>query len=275
MKTTFCGFVLLFSGLKSLPAEAVTARQLFYDEEPAAKAPAKTQPPANKKIAPSRSRRKAAPSDPQPEIIDVAYKPSPLALRYTLLKIGEDTAIETSSDAAFRSGDKLQLKVEGNRDGHLYVVHRGSSGNWKALFPSPEIPNSVSRIVARRAYQIPSEYVFRFNDEPGQEELFLVYSLEPVKDFDSLLDSVQQRKGDRAPTSPPASPATTLLAASRGNISDEVISKLRELNSRDLIIEKVETKQPASTDRQEPAQAVYVANNSGGQVVADIRLIHR
>ena len=281
--------VLVFPiiGLPSLSAQGLTARQLFYAEEPQAKPPEQKKTVAKKEggartgkkqVEVARNDSKTPDSKQssstsssgvtRPPVVDASYKPvaaKPLALRYSLMQIVEDKATEVSADATFRSGDKVQLKVEGNREGYLYVVSRGSSGNWKALFPSPEIAGGDNHIAARRQYQIPSAHAFVFDEQAGQEELFLVYSQDPVEDFGSLMESLGRRKDKPA--------QTTILAQNLGNINDGVVSRLRTVYSRDLLIQKMESK-PAQDDAK-GENAVYVANGAGGRVVADIRLVHR
>src|SRR4051812_43421408 len=178
--------------VQALPAQGLTARQLFYKDEPEVKAvpPKATAPtPAPKttpKAAPKAPRKtltagprtipeslptpearpipEASPTSEiptrQPEPIPVqkaAYvSERPLGLRYALVKVTDGAESEVSPTATFRSGDMVRVKVEGNRDGYLYVISRGSSGNWKPLFPAPDINAGDNRIVARRGYRIPS-----------------------------------------------------------------------------------------------------------------------
>ena len=71
---------------------------------------------------------------------------APLGLRYTLLKLVDGRMVEVSPDSVFRAGDRIQVAVEANDAGYLYIVHQGSSGTWKPMFPSAEIEDGNNRV---------------------------------------------------------------------------------------------------------------------------------
>src|SRR6267143_1083349 len=65
---------------------------------------------------------------------------APLGLRYSILKqMSGGETLEVDPDSVFHSGDRIRLSIEANDNGYLYIVLRGSSGNWGLLFPSKEI----------------------------------------------------------------------------------------------------------------------------------------
>jgi hypothetical protein len=159
--------------------------------------------------------------------------------------------------------------VEGNRDGYLYVIARGSSGVWKPLFPAADINGGDNRIVARRAQRLPSDtQAFTFDDQAGQEQLFVIYSAEPIKDVDALIPSLTAPAADKKELRP-----GTMIVASAEPIDDAFVSRLRKAYSRDLIVQTVTPNQPAAATV--PESAVYVVSKSGGRVVADIKLEHK
>jgi hypothetical protein len=300
-----CGFVAVADAQPD--AKKLTARELFYSavETPSAPAAAakagKPETPA--KVKPSRRRAHQQPetapatSNPSEEIansrptsrpetpsnsesvpvINAAYKPHgagmPLGLRYTVLKKTGDVQAEIDADTVFHAGDRIRLSVQTNTDGHLYVVTRGSSGTWKLLFPSGEIEggdNSIQKLVS---YQIPAGYTFTFDEQPGEEKLFIVFSRQPEPDIEKLIYSLGQGGSTPATTEPAAPQRPKLLLASAA-FSDDMIGKLRNTYARDLIIEKVDDQQ--SGTKQE--KAVYAVNPTGSadsRVVADITLKHQ
>jgi hypothetical protein len=278
-----------------------TARQLFYTDEQdtAAKAPAaKKQPvkppampvaarkkastpaaPVETATAPLENRRATPPSTPEVAVTPAKYVPvstSALGLRYSLIQIRGGVAAEVAADTTFRSGDEVQLRVVGNRPGYLYVVQRGSSGNWSPLFPSREIAGGDNRVSARQPFDLPSpEHSFAFDEQPGEEHLFIVYSMQPVADLDQLI--YELRNPDRAPGARPKA-SQTLIAQNMGPISDSTIAGLRNTYARDLIIQKLtsaKTAAPADPRPDGEENAVYVVNGTGGRVVADIQLVHK
>jgi hypothetical protein len=209
----------------------------------------------------------------------VAYgtKPSsgvPLGLRYTLLKLTDGRMAETAPDAVFHAGDRIQLTVEANDSGYLYIIHQGSSGAWKPMFPSQEIGDGNNRVERGRSYVLPPGSRFYFDEQPGEERLFVVLSREPEADLEKLIYSLQG--GQTAPTAEPAAaPAPKrLLLASNLPIDNALVGRLRNVYARDLVIEKVDEETPGPKREK----AIYVVNPTGSadsRVVADIRLQHK
>jgi hypothetical protein len=283
----------LAAGAGALVAQELTARQLFDKEEAAPpkaapKAPAKKTAPKKQETkrpaaaAPARAGEAAvsapAPEQRAPRAQSAAYVTSerPLGLRYALVQVKDGVESEVSPTATFHSGDSVRVKVEGNREGYLYVVARGSSGNWKPLFPAPDINGGENRIAGHRGYRLPSDtQVFAFDEQAGEEQLFVVYSAEPVKDIDELIPSLT------APVKVPGKglPAPgPMIMASAQPLNDDLVSRLRQTYSRDLIVQTVAPGQaaPAAAGPATlPESAVYVVNKAGGRVVADIKLEHR
>src|SRR5262249_54035786 len=136
----------------------LTARELFYHAGPAAAAKASDPAPApakNAVIASAKPPVKRIPTaQPKPtptptpsapstlpdngRVVQAALVTAPapangsaLGLRYTILKKTPNGMTEVDKNTVFHAGDKIQLSVQTNSPGYLYVVNRGSSGAWK------------------------------------------------------------------------------------------------------------------------------------------------
>jgi hypothetical protein len=262
----------------------LTARELFYSAvETPSPAPHKAAKPAAKS---KTARQKSVPADetastrtemppsrgsqPVP-VVHAAYRPQgslpALGLRYTILKKAGDQPVEVGADTVFHAGDRIRLAVEANDDGYLYVVNRGSSGTWKLLFPSPEIKDGDNRIQKRARFEIPSGYTFTFDEQSGEEKLFIVLCRQPAADLEGLIYSLGNPASDKPLEKP------KLLMASAA-LSDDMIGKLRNAYARDLIVEKVDDEQAGPKNEK----AVYAVNPSGSadsRVVADVTLKHQ
>ena len=268
-------------------AKKLTARELFYSAAdtpaPAPHKPGKV--PGKAKSAPRKNTpaadQTAADQTPAPQsanepipVVHAAYKPQgphpALGLRYTILRKAGEVQAEVNNETTFRAGDRIRLAVEANDDGFLYVVNRGSSGTWKLLFPSPEIKDGDNRIHKRVRYEIPSGYTFTFDEQAGEEKLFIVLSRRPEPDLEGMIYSLGQ--GGPA-TDKPATEKPKVLMASAA-FSDDVIGKLRSAYARDLIVEKVDDEQAGPKNEK----AVYAVNPTGSadsRVVADVTLKHQ
>lgn len=265
----------------------LSAREIFYsapvEPSPAPKAAprqaAKTreQKPAesaqSKPATAAPSQSGAVPAATSNQIVAVSYTPAetvPLGIRYSILKREGSESIEVDADSVFRSGDRIRLRIEVNTAGYLYIVNRGSSGNWKPLFPSPEIADGDNRVQRGRSYEIPPGYVFTFDEEPGRENLFIVFSRQPELDLEGLIYSLT------GGLKKPEETVRPLLA--QANIEDSLIRRLRTVYSRDLIIEKGDETAPPAPSGPAKDKAMYVVNPSraaDARVVADVSLIHK
>jgi hypothetical protein len=189
----------------------------------------------------------------------------PLGLRYAVLKRDANGQYnEVDPATSFRSGDRIRLHVDANTSGYLYVVMQGSSGTWKLLFPSAEIAGGSNLVRKGESRQIPSgdRGQFVFDEQAGNEKLFIVLTREPEPDLDKLIYSMGGKPGDRS-----------LVA--QAAVGNDVVSKLRtQVASRDLVFEKVES---TSADGK-LEKAAYVVNPStapDARLVVDIALKHK
>jgi hypothetical protein len=287
--------VLLTGGpARSQTQPRLSAREIFYsapaEAPPAKKAAAKPVAPPKKKAEVEVSRTKPVTPAPPPagspartpsgaQVTPASFGNEPvypLGLRYSILKREGAGSTEVAAGAVFRSGDRIRLRVEANADGFLYIVHRGSSGVWKPLFPSLEVAGGSNKIEKGKSYEIPSGYVFTFDEQAGEEKLFIVLSRRTESDLDGLIYSLSGSQKPAEPALPPQS--KELLAQNMVNIRDGVVDRMREVYARDLIIEKVDETTPAVASAPPKEKAVYVVNparSGDSRVVADVTLTHK
>lgn len=294
------------------PEDRLTARELFF--VPAAKSTmARANAPRTQKsavavpveVARKMEKQKAPPAElvrtrSEAQILQAGYMPEtlkPLGLRYTIIKRVGSNAEEVPASTVFRSGDRIQVAVEANEDGYLYIIARGSSGAWKPLFPSPETEGGSNFITAGKAAIVPSGFVFTFDDQAGEEKLFVVFSRKPEPSLESLIYDLGTKSNTPAAPKPgltnnqdsePFSAPKTLLASNRIDIRDDVVGNLRRVYARDLIVEKVQNApEPSSYSGARPLNASYTptmrnadyivnpSSSSDARVVADVTLVHK
>jgi hypothetical protein len=268
----------------------LTARELFYSASPA------PVPKPQAKSTPQKQVAKRPPASPPPQqatggevshptapiitasdpIPPRATAPAPasgtaLGLKYTILKLAGDAMVPVAPSSTFHDGDKIQFSIETNGPGYLYIVSQGSSGTWKPMFPSPETDGGTNFVQGFHAYTFPPQHRFVFDQQAGEEKLFIIFSRDAKPDFEQLVYSLQGGKVEPATSARPVEPPAPTLRAS---IDDMTVGRLHQTYARDLIIEKVGDEPHAETQEK----AVYVVNPSGSAdsaVVADLHLVHR
>jgi Domain of unknown function (DUF4384) len=208
---------------------------------------------------------------PQTAPIPASGAPA-LGLRYTILKVAGG---EVGPDTIFHAGDRIQLRVEANSPGYLYIVNQGSSGTWKPMFPSPEVENGNNHVESLRAYTLPSEeHRMVFDETAGSEKLFIILSTRPEPDLEKLIYSLQANPAVGQKPEDPAKSSRQMILASNLHIDDDTVGRMRSAYARDLIIEKV----TPATPGEKKETAVYVVNPTGSsssRVVADLTLVHQ
>ena len=290
-----CGFFLVAAAVMAQTApqngKKLSARELFYAEAPPpapAKAPAKAPAakPVRQSVATAPTKATPPPTapakvngdfsipPPRTAVVPVAYSPStekPLGLRYSFLRnAGGDEYREVDPDTVFHSGDRIRVAVQSNGEGYLYIVMKGASGTWKVLFPSAEVADGSNRVASGRQTLIPPPPDrFAFDEQAGEERLFIVLSRQPEPSLEKLIYSL----GSASPAA--NEPPKQLLSTSLAPVDDALVGRLRnQVYARDLIFEKVDDATPG--DKKE--KAVYVVNPTGSpesRLVADVTLKHR
>ena len=274
---------------------ALRARELLYTPPPDTSAvkPAATPAPAPAPKAVAKKTPAKTPTPAQPAVSApteaVVDKPAtgPLGMRYSVLKrnaAGEYQ--EVDADTVFHSGDRIRLEAQANSTGYLYVVAQGSSGNWQVLFPSREVSNGSNQVHRGETRLVPggNQGQFVFDEQAGTEKLFFVLSRQPEPSLDKLIYSMG---GQTAPADPtvvqPAAESNRVLMA-QATVSDDVIARIRsQMQSRDLIFEKVDNEKVVSQNAAPSGQvkietAAYVVNRStapDARLVVDLKLKHR
>jgi hypothetical protein len=276
-----------------------SARELFYAAPASAKpAPAKTASRPKPAPPPARASTETpppAPGGPPPAegnalpggghvIRASAESGPPLGMRYSIVRLVNGRMIETPADYVFHAGDHIQINVQTNTPGYLYVVNKGSSGAWSPIFPSPKIANGDNHVDGFHTYTLPtSEYWISFDQLTGTENVTIVFSREPVPDFEELIYSLQGKPMQPARQAQPEGgappPPKKMVMMASVSIDDSVMGRLRA-STRDLIVEHVDTSTPADStpggDRKETA--VYVVNRAGSpnsRLLAELHLVHQ
>ena len=171
-------------------------------------------------------------------------------IRFRLILEGPDNKpIDVDPARDFHTGERIRFAFESNIDGYLYVAQQGTSGNWTVLYPHPDINGGLNRVKRFEEYEIPNDNWFQLQGDPGEEQLFVFLSREPMNTLPGFDRPV--RAFERS------SPA--LVAQLEGAIA-----------SRDLILSKDST-------AAKGVHATYVVNRAelGKAVTAKFTINHQ
>ncbi len=117
----------------------------------------------------------------------------PMTLRYKIILAGKNGDVREVTDKhRFRSGDRIRLVFEANAQGYLYIFQRGSSGRGQLLFPDRRINEGRNTIEPYRRVSFPpptgpSQGWWEFDENKGEEQIFLFFSPDPIDDLQALV----------------------------------------------------------------------------------------
>ena len=172
-------------------------------------------------------------------------------LRFRMILEGPDgKAMDVDPARDFHTGDRIKFAFESNVEGYLYVAQQGTSGNWTVLFPHPDINSGRNKVDRFEEHEVPNDNYFTMAGNPGQEQIFVFLSREPMETlpgFDRPVKAFER-----------GSPTLVATLAS-------------SIQSRDLVLEK-----DRASGGKSP-QATYIVNKAelGKAVTANFTLTHK
>lgn len=113
-------------------------------------------------------------------------------ISYWIEREAHSTHRRVTSSTIFSSGDRIRFHVRSNLSGYLYVVAQGTSGTNKIIYPVDAGENAL--IEANRHYTIPGSGAVVFDEQAGDEVLWLFISQRPLPGSNERKD---QRAGSR------------------------------------------------------------------------------
>jgi hypothetical protein len=117
-----------------------------------------------------------------------AYSAPALAMGYTLyMRDSLGAAVRVDPSRSFRTGERVRLLLETNSDGYLYIFNTTDNGDPVMIYPDIRLDEGGNYIEAHVPIEIPSREEaderyrwFTFDNKPGTERLYIVFSREPL-----------------------------------------------------------------------------------------------
>jgi Domain of unknown function (DUF4384) len=226
--------------------------------------------------APGSTQRSPHPSKAEKLVTQNGYGTAPrllsggtihLGLRCSILLRQTDGGFgEVAPGNVFHSGDKIRLSFLANAPGYFYIIQQGSTGSWRPLIPTPNDSKDANRILAGHVRIVPDERNFTFDRNPGNERLYVILSKSRIADIDQAVENL---RASQSPAPQKQAGAGSALEAD-GTIPDALV---KELASRDLVLEDEQQVEKSSTDAGSAEKAIYVVSKgSGANPANEVRL---
>lgn len=96
-------------------------------------------------------------------------------------------AIRVDPEHVFHKGDRVRVLLETNTDGYLYIFNQTNDGPVIMIYPDKDLDEAGNYIKAHVPWEIPSSAADHerlrwlvFDENPGNERLFFVFTREPL-----------------------------------------------------------------------------------------------
>jgi len=96
-------------------------------------------------------------------------------------------AIRVDPEHVFHKGDRVRVLLETNTDGYLYIFNQTNDGPVIMIYPDKDLDDAGNYIKAHVPWEIPSGAADHerlrwlvFDENPGNERLFFVFTREPL-----------------------------------------------------------------------------------------------
>ena len=109
-----------------------------------------------------------------------------IAMKATVEMTRDGETITVLPTEEFKSGDKVRLIFSTNRDGHIYWLSKGTSGEYQVLFPTAQA-GMDNKVVRNQEYTVPTKGAWRFDDNKGTETVVCILAPEPIADLDKAV----------------------------------------------------------------------------------------
>ena len=120
-----------------------------------------------------------------------------IAMKATVERTRDGQLTTVLPSDRFQSGDKVRLIFSANRDGYIYWLAKGTSGQYQVLFPT-EKTGADNKVVKNQEYTIPVKGHWRFDDNKGTETIVCVLSPTRLTDLDEAVKLSNEKKSEEA-----------------------------------------------------------------------------
>jgi uncharacterized protein DUF4384 len=188
-----------------LPQDEDDVRGAFLTSRPKDKAPASetSSRPSRRRPKPSGANNPGTTSKtPDKKPIDTtgsgtSIKPSDTSKPVNMPRLGlgmtlftrdsNGLAVRVDPEHVFRKGDRVRVLLETNTDGYLYIFNQTDEGPVIMIYPDKDLDDAGNYIKAHVPWEIPSSAAdderlrwLVFDQNPGNERLFFVFTPEPL-----------------------------------------------------------------------------------------------
>lgn len=191
-------------------------------------------------------------------------------------------AVRTDPDHVFQKGDRVRVLLETNTDGYLYIFNTTNNGPATMIYPHADLDEGGNYLQAHVPFEIPSSTAseerlrwFAFDEVAGSEQLFFVFTREPLKDIpleDELLAFCRDSK-DKCPIKPSTETWEGLQAQMQEPLKTD---KTQAFGKTETPAEQAATSRGLGLAKDDPQPSlVMMASTARPTLITALELIHK
>jgi len=168
----------------------------------------------------------------------------------------DDQGILIQDKSTVKEGDKFNIMFQPNADLHAALFNKDSNGNIFKIFPNEQVSSQTNPLQANTQYYFPpqdSKIIFEFDNNPGEEVFYFVFSSTPLYDIDKIYEDLSN-------------------STSLSNTRSLTKQFEKQIQTRGIAVAKKDTNFKASNKKLLPVIGELLENK--GSFVKVIRLNH-
>ena len=183
---------------------------------------------------------------------------------------GDEEVAINPANQTFKTGDKIRIKFQSNFAGYVYFINITPKGEKVVFYPDIKFKNSSNIIRAGREYLLPSEDIFRFEDEEkGIEVIQVVISRQPIP---FLEEAIRKSDGVLGTTASNAASELGSAASKQPGVVIDDTTKVLPENGQAVLSRKIRLAPPKDKDKEGAVVTIPDKLKGGEVAVFEVRL---
>jgi len=191
-------------------------------------------------------------------------------------------AQRTDPEHVFVKGDRVRVLLETNADGYLYIFNTTNQGPATMIYPHADLDEGGNYLQAHVPFEVPTSLAseerlrwFAFDEEAGTEQLFFVFTREPLKGVpleDELIAFCRNSK-----ESCPIRPSAEMWAELQKNMQEPLkIDKAKSFGAAETKAEQQANLRGIGLSKDDPQPSlVMMASTPRSMLITALDLIHQ
>lgn len=190
MKYSLAALSLLVLATGASAQESYSAKSLFFGEDESVVAVSTDR--KTKETTLAADGKNSAKKEPTQVAQKKNTPPKNIGLSYFIrLKNPDGTTRDVLASRKFNSGERFQLGLKVNSPAYVYVLNESPSGQVTQIYPQPGMDNFIN---AMGTVFLPGKGAFKFDNQPGTEQLLVYVSPTPMAQ--GVTERVRQTRPD-------------------------------------------------------------------------------